>query len=352
MRKRVREAAELLLSSEKSVGPIEVLNQVGFLAYQHIELWKQGASSFETLEPYFHCGDKKLKATFAAFDKWVKESDLEPFQADYLRASRDGAVQLQVTSDGDPEREAFFRTHYRPANLTEKQKERIQKKKNKTPDLLVFQLVGEPCDCRECGVGVDKGEMFYLEQQQPICLDCADLAHLEFLPSGDATLTRRSRKHSPLTVVVKRFNQRRKKYDRRGILVTAQAIEAARAQNESDAEQRARIREQAELRRQKLDTKLVNQMQTMILADFPNCPPDEAAEIAMHTAERGSGRVGRSAAGRRLEAKPIELAVFAWIRHQHTEYDSLLMDGVERQMARDLIRHKQQEVIREWKGEG
>jgi len=31
------------------------------------------------------------------------------------------------------------------------------------------------------------------------------------------------------------------------------------------------------------------------------------------------------------------LAVVAWVRHQHTEYDSLLMKGVEREEARRLI---------------
>ncbi len=33
-----------------------------------------------------------------------------------------------------------------------------------------------------------------MEDQGPLCMSCADLAHLIFLPSGDAALTRRARK--------------------------------------------------------------------------------------------------------------------------------------------------------------
>ena len=245
-------------------------------------------------------------------------------------------------------RRHFSEPHFRSADLTEKQQERLQKKKNKAPDLVVFQLVGESASCAECGAAIDLDDLFLLESKEPVCLSCADLDHLEFLPSGNATLTRRARKHSPLSAIVTRFNKRRKRYERRGVLVAAEAIDAAHAQNESDSESRARQRERAAQRRAKLDAKLVEDMARLILADFPGCPADEAMEIASHTAERGSGRVGRSAAGRELNAGAVRLAVIAWIRHQHTEYDSLLMSGIERQDARDRIRDELNQVLFRW----
>ncbi len=91
-------------------------------------------------------------------------------------------------------------------------------------------------------------------------------------------------------------------------------------------------------------------MTQVILELFPQCPPDEAAGIAAHTAERSSGRVGRSAAGRSLDARAMELAVQAAIRHRHTHYDLLLMQGVERLDARKQVRDKIEAVMSRWKG--
>lgn len=41
--------------------------------------------------------------------------------------------------------------------------------------------------------------MITLDRERgPLCLGCADVDHLEFLPSGDAAVTRRTSKHSHL----------------------------------------------------------------------------------------------------------------------------------------------------------
>ena len=69
------------------------------------------------------------------------------------------------------------------------------------------------------------------------------------------------------------------------------------------------------------------------------------------SAERGSGRVGRTAAGRELDPKAITLAVIAHIRHVHTNYDSLLMRGVRRRDAREQIRGTLDKVLGRWRGE-
>ena len=103
------------------------------------------------------------------------------------------------------------------------------------------------------------------------------------------------------------------------------------------------------MRRAAQDEQLVADMTQSIRRLYPNCPAEEAEKIASHTAVRGSGRVGRSAAGRNLEEQTLGLAVAAWIRHQWTNYDDLLCGGHERFDARELVRHKVGEVIDRWK---
>ena len=70
--------------------------------------------------------------------------------------------------------------------------------------------------------------------------------------------------------------------------------------------------------------------------------------IARHTSLRGSGRVGRSAAGRSLDEEALTLAVVASVRHEDTDYDSLLMSGVSRAEARDLIRPAVDRILASW----
>ena len=81
---------------------------------------------------------------------------------------------------------------------------------------------------------------------------------------------------------------------------------------------------------------------------FPGCPVSRAEAIARHTSLRGSGRVGRSAAGRSLDEEALTLAVVASVRHEDTDYDSLLMSGVSRAEARDLIRPAVDRRLASW----
>jgi hypothetical protein len=88
-----------------------------------------------------------------------------------------------------------------------------------------------------------------MQDPGPLCLDCADLGHLEFLPSGDAAMTRRAKKASGLSAVVVRWSRSRKRYERQGILAETEAIEFAEQECLADAELRARRRERDEARR-------------------------------------------------------------------------------------------------------
>ena len=75
-----------------------------------------------------------------------------------------------------------------------------------------------------------------------------------------------------------------------------------------------------------------------------------AREIAAHAAVRGSGRVGRTAAGRKLDENALKMAVIAAVRHRYTDYDALLARGVERSEARDRIAGEIEEMLERWRG--
>jgi hypothetical protein len=175
------------------------------------------------------------------------------------------------------------------------------------------------------------------------------MAHLVFLPRGNAALTRRAKANSRLSAVVVRFSRARRRYERQGILAEEGAIERAEAECLADAEVRARRRERDAERRSGEDADLRRRMGEEIVRLFPSCPPERAQAIAAHTAVRGSARVGRSAAGRALDPEALELAVAAAVRHEDTRYDDLLMTGVDRAQARAEVREEVAQVLDAWR---
>jgi len=180
-------------------------------------------------------------------------------------------------------------------------------------------------------------------------MKCADLDHLVFLGRGDAALTRRATRYSGLWAVVVRFSRARKRYERQGVLVEPEALEKAEEECLADADLRAARQVRDAQRRQADDIALTGRMAERIRLLYPGIPPPEADRIAMHTAARGSGRVGRSEPGRALDEDALRLAVTASIRHRHTRYDELLMSGVERSAARGKVAGEIEEVLDRWR---
>jgi hypothetical protein len=216
-------------------------------------------------------------------------------------------------------------------------------------DLVVFSILRDS-KCVDCGEVLGSGQHLFIESGRPLCLRCADLDHLVFLPAGDAALTRRARKYSALSAVVVHFSRSRGRYERQGLLVEEIALQRAEEECLGDADKRAALRAREEMRRIEQDHELAARMADTILALFPGCPPPEAHAIATHTAVRGSGRVGRTAAGKALEPEAITVAVIAAIRHNHTRYDALLMGGYSRTEARDRVREAVGKVLTRWRG--
>jgi hypothetical protein len=204
---------------------------------------------------------------------------------------------------------------------------------NDSDELVVFSIL-KASACSDCGADLHQGALLRMQKDKPLCVDCADLGHLVFLPRGDAALSRRSRKYATLSAVVLRFNRTRGRYERQGLLVEPAALERAEAECLGDEAGRKTARERAAVVRERADVRYREEFATRIRLQFPGCPEKEAASIADHACQKHSGRVGRSAAAKEFDEAAIELAVRAHIRHAHTPYDRLLSRGRERDEAR------------------
>jgi hypothetical protein len=151
--------------------------------------------------------------------------------------------------------------------------------------------------------------------------------------------------------VVVRFSRARRRYERQGILVEEAALERAEVECLADDEARARRRARDAERRVDEDVELRERFAAEIRRLFPGCPDRRADAIARHAAARGSGRVGRSAAGRAVDPNAVELAVVAAVRHEDTVYDELLMAGVQRVDARERVRDDVARLLAQWRGQ-
>jgi len=80
-------------------------------------------------------------------------------------------------------------------------------RKTRQDDLKVF-ISSRESKCDECQEDLgSKARIVLAGQRGALCLSCADLDHLVFLPSGDAALTRRAREYSTLSAVVLKWSK-------------------------------------------------------------------------------------------------------------------------------------------------
>jgi len=223
---------------------------------------------------------------------------------------------------------------------------------NETEELKVFISTLES-NCGECGENLgSKAWITLVKEKGALCLACADLDHLLFLPSGDAALTRRAKKHSTLSAVVLKWSRARNRYERQGLLVEEQALEKAEEECLADSEVRDRRREREAVRREEVDRQYVERFAQRVRELFPACPNGRETAIAEHACRKYSGRVGRSASAKSLDEEAVRLAVIAHIRHQETDYDRLLARGYGRREARLEVESAVGKVLRSWEAQG
>lgn len=345
LEERVVRAAERALADHNYVSPIDVLTGMGLLAPSNVEAWRKGIINY--LREMIQGSPEKIKRVFAIFQDWALKRGLQPQEVAYFARTVGQAKELRFTAEARPEEESVYRTHYLSPELPAKKQEKLKERLSRPPEIVVFETLRDS-QCSQCKSELSRGSFLLMEGRQPLCMHCADLDHLVFLPSGDTALTRRAKKHSSLSAVVVRFSRARKRYERQGILVQQAALAQAEEECLSDEDLRARRRQQDALRRQEEDEGLMKRMAERIRQLYPGCPEREAQAIARHTAVRGSGRVGRCGAGRALDEQALGLAVVAFIRHNHTNYDKLMMNGVERALARHEVRERIERVLSDW----
>ncbi|SPF52807.1 conserved hypothetical protein [Candidatus Sulfopaludibacter sp. SbA4] len=343
---RVIRAAEAALEDHQYVSAVDVLAGMQLVAPVNVEAWREGR--IKVLEALIQGSYEKVAKALDIFRRWAIGRGLKPVEARYVRATPAGEVELQIIGRKYAGLEEVFRTQYVSPELSERKQQKLQERLGKPAERAVF-LNRRDSACSECGVELPSGSFLYMEANQPLCLACAGMGDLEFLPRGDTALTRRATKYSPSRAVVVEFSRSRGRYDRQGILVAEAALRQAEEECAADAPARARARERAAEARQKQDAVTVEQMTARIQALFPGCPPAEARHIAAHTAVRSSGRVGRSEAGRRLDSDAVTLAVQAAVRHRHTNYDELLAQGLERASARAAVRGQIDQILDAWR---
>lgn len=219
----------------------------------------------------------------------------------------------------------------------------------KSEDLKVFISHRESV-CGECQEDLGSKAWITLDREKgALCLSCADMDHLVFLPAGDMALTIRSKKYSKLSAVVLKWSRARKRYERQGLLVESEAIEKAEQECLSDAEVRERRRDREAERRTELDREYVNQFAQRIRELYPGCPPQREVAIAEHACLKYSGRIGRSESAKSFDEDAVRLAVAAHIRHVETEYDELMMRGYERWEARDEVNSVVEQILEHWR---
>ena len=180
LERRVIAAAKALLAHDGSVSPVDVLAAIGWLPQSTVDRWRQGrVACLEHLAPV---RPDKLAAALEHLRGWAAGNALAPSEVAYVSATRDRRP-LRFTADGNEATERAWRTHWIRADLPEAARKRLTQRQSKPPDLTVIEPLNE-WSCTACG---GSGWLLFMEGPGPLCMDCADLHHLVFLPAGNAT---------------------------------------------------------------------------------------------------------------------------------------------------------------------
>jgi hypothetical protein len=217
---RVNKAAEAALATQHYVSPLDVLVGIGWLDAGAVKRWRQG--QIDCLERVVQTNLSRISEAMKLFRSWAAGKGLSASETDYV-ARTPQRERLCFSRSGDPTIERLYRTHWVSPELSEKKRERLAEKASRAPELVVIQPLNTEWTCHRCG---GSGGLLVMENPGPACLRCVGLDDLEFLPAGDALLTRRVKAKSARSAVVVRFSRSRHRYERQGLLVEAEALAA------------------------------------------------------------------------------------------------------------------------------
>jgi len=225
---RVSRAAETLLANRRQASFVDVLVAIRWLAGSHMSSWRQGR--LDCLEQAMQVDPSRISQAMTLFESWAAGRGLSPSVTDYAARTPERQT-LRFGRRHDPALEERYRTHWISPDLSESAQGRLAQKASKAPDLIVVMPLNKAWKCHRCGQG---GDLLIMGKPGPACLRCVGLGDLEYLPSGDALLTRRANAKSIRSAVVVRFSRSRRRYERQGLLVEPRAL--ASAQREISAQ--------------------------------------------------------------------------------------------------------------------
>ena len=227
---RVGKAAETTLAAQHYVSPLDVLVGIGWLDPGAVKRWRQG--QIDCLESVIQTNLPRISEAMRLFRSWAAGKGLFASETDYV-ARTPQRSRLRFSRSGNPTIERLYRTHWVSPELSERKRERLAEKASRAPELVVIRPLNQEWTCHRCG---GTGGLLVMENPGTACLRCVGLDDLEFLPAGDALLTRRVKAKSTRSAVVVRFSRSRRRYERQGLLVEPQALTDA----ERDLEEQRR----------------------------------------------------------------------------------------------------------------
>ena len=218
---RVARAADAALAAQHFVSAIDILVGIGWLDFGTVQRWRRG--QIDCLEEVVQVNRLRISEAMRLFEAWSITKGLLPSPTAYVGGTP-GRPTLRFSRDGNPEIESSYRTHWVSPELSEKKRQRLTETASRAPELVVIQPLNTEWVCHRCG---GTGDLLIMENAGPACLRCVGLDDLEYLPAGDALLTRRAKSKSRRYAVVVRFSRTRRRYERQGLLVEPQALAGA-----------------------------------------------------------------------------------------------------------------------------
>jgi hypothetical protein len=215
---RVVGAAERALADQKYVSAIDVLLGIGWLNLSTLKDWRLGR--VECLEGVMQVNLSRLAEAMRLLRSWAAVKKLQPSETHYVARTTD-RQRLRFSRSGNPDIERAYRTHWVSPELSERKQERLAQKASTPPELVVIAPLKDEWTCHRCA---GSGDLLMMEPPGPVCLRCVGLDDLEYLPAGDALLTRRVKARSGRYAVVVSFSKTRKRYERRGLLVEPRVL--------------------------------------------------------------------------------------------------------------------------------
>src|SRR5262245_21885399 len=219
---RISAAAEACLARQNYVSAVGVFMRIGWLMLDPFKRWQQGRA--DSLEEGIQTNPARLSEALELLRSWATEKGLTATETPYVARTPERQA-LRFSRTGDPRLEQLYRTHWVSPELSERKREQLTEKASRPPELVVIQPLNRAWVCHRCG---GTGDLLMMEGQGPACLPCVGLDRLEFLPSGDALLTRRVKARSETCAVVVRFSKTCRRYERQGLLVEPQVLAEVR----------------------------------------------------------------------------------------------------------------------------